>query len=167
MLVIGLVGEKLAGKDVAGTYLEKQHQAFYIKYSRIVDEILHILNLPINRPNEIALGKGLRESFNRNVLWEGMKKRIAETEAEIVVIGSIRLQDEFDAAKKMEAKTIYITAPAEVRYARSQERQEKEGESEQNFEEFMAVEKIWTEVEIPRLGKQCDFKIENLSLIHI
>src|SRR6185503_20292678 len=99
--VIGLVGERLTGKDQAGEYLRQKHQAFYIRYSHILDEILNVLNQPISRMNEINLGKALRELYQKNVLWDGMQKRISESQADLVVIGSIRLQDEFESVKAL------------------------------------------------------------------
>jgi dephospho-CoA kinase len=160
-LILGLVGEKLAGKDVMGNYLASHHRAFYIKYSQLLGEILNILDIPISRENEILLGKGLRDNFQKNVLWQGMKKRIEESTNEIKVIGSIRLEDEFNAAKELGAKMIYITAPAPTRYERFMHRREKADDGTQSMEEFIQKELGWTEVEIPKLGAKCDFAIEN------
>lgn len=160
-MVIGIVGEKLAGKDEAGAYLAQRHKAFYIKYSHLLDEILSLLDLPNSRRNEIDLGKGLRDAFQRSVLWGGLKKKILESPAEIKAIGSIRLQDEFDSAKAMGANIIYITAPPELRYRRSLERKEKADDGQQTLEQFAAQEQEWTEKDIPSLGAQADFKIEN------
>ncbi len=164
-MVIGLIGEKLAGKDEVGSYLINHHNAFYVKYSAILDEILTTLNQPISRDNEIRLGKGLREAFQKNVLWDGMTKRIKESDKDITVIGSIRLRDEFESAKALGAKTIYITAPEEMRYQRLAGRQEKTDDTTQTREEFSAQEKVWTEIEIPALGAECDFTIENTGTI--
>ncbi len=160
-LILGLVGEKLAGKDAAGSYLVEHHQAFYIKYSHILNEILEMLNMPISRENEILLGKGLRDNFQRNVLWQAMKKRLEESSQDIKVIGSIRLEDEFKAAKDLGAKMIYITAPAPTRYERFMNRREKTDDGTQSMEEFIHNERGWTEVEIPKLGAMCDYAIEN------
>jgi len=161
--VIGLVGERLTGKDQAGEYLRQKHQAFYIRYSHILDEILNVLNQPISRMNEINLGKALRELYQKNVLWDGMQKRISESQADLVVIGSIRLQDEFESVKALGAKMIYVTAPLDLRYERSKQRTEKVGEAEQSMDEFTEIERLWTEKEIPKLGAQCDFKIDNIG----
>jgi len=161
-MMIGLVGEKLAGKDEAAAYLQKKYGAFYVKYSHILDEILGMLDLPISRRNEIDLGRALRDTFKRNVLWGGIAKRLERSTANIKVVGSIRLEDEFELAKKLGAKIVYITAPIELRHQRLMEaRREKAEDGKQSFEDFVKQEREWTEKGIPALGAKADFRIEN------
>ncbi len=165
-MIIGILGEKLAGKDELAKYLQDQHGAFYVKYSQIIDEILNILNIPITRRSEIDLGHALRGQFKTNVFWAAMKKRISESWVELKVIGSIRLPDELADAKALGAKIIYITAPAELRYDRFMNlRREKGEDGKQTFEEFVAQEQEWTEIQIPQLGARADFKIENTGTL--
>ena len=91
-----------------------------------------------------------------------MKKQITESWADIKVIGSIRLPDELKDARDLGAKIIYITAPVELRYERFMNlRREKGDDGKQTFEEFSLQEQEWTEIQIPILGAQADFKIEN------
>ncbi len=161
-MIFGIIGEKLAGKDEAAKYLQTQHNAFYVKYSHIIDEILSILDLPITRRNEIDLGHALRDQFKTNIFWAAIKKRITESQAKIKVIGSIRLPDEFKDAQDLGAKIIYVTAPVELRYERFMTtRREKGEDGKQTFEEFSAQEREWTEIQIPELGLRANFKIEN------
>ncbi len=161
-MIIGIIGEKLAGKDVVAEYLQKRHSAFYVKYSQIIDEILNILDIPISRRNEIDLGHALRGQFKTNVFWAGMKKRILESTAHIKVIGSIRLPDEVNDAKTFGAKILYITAPIETRHDRlMNSRREKGEDGNQSFDDFVKQEQEWTEIQIPQLGTEADFKIEN------
>ncbi len=164
-MIIGLVGEKLAGKDVVAEYLEKKYGAFYIKYSTILDEILNILDLPVSRRNEIDLGAGLREAFKRSVLWGAVKKKVLESSADLKVIGSIRLEDEFESARSLGAKVLYVTAPIDLRYQRALVRREKTDDGQQTFEQFIAQEQEWTEAGIPELGKKADFRIENVGTV--
>ncbi len=165
-MIIGILGEKLAGKDEVAKYLIGQYGAFYVKYSNIIDEILSILDLPITRRNEIDLGHALRGQFNTNIFWAGMKKRIIESSSELKVIGSIRLPDELKDAQNLGAKIVYVTAPVELRYQRFMNlRREKGEDGKQTFEEFVAQEKEWTEIQIPELGLKGDFKIENTGTL--
>jgi hypothetical protein len=91
-MIIGIIVEKLAGKDEIGAHLEKKDGALYVKYSQILDNILAALDLPVSRRNEIDLGKALRGAFKRNVLWGGLRKMISESSASIKVISSVRLR---------------------------------------------------------------------------
>src|SRR3989344_9270058 len=94
-LIIGLVGEKLAGKDEAAKYLVKKYGAFHIKFSHLLDEILDILDIPKTRRNEIDLGLGLRRVFGADVLYHSLKKRALASKENMVVINGIRM-DEFE-----------------------------------------------------------------------
>ena len=61
---------------------------------------------------------------------------------------------------KLGAKIIYITAPAKLRYERLKQRKEQKDGSI-NFKAFLAQEQEWTEINIPKFGKQADYKITN------
>lgn len=164
-LIIGLIGERFAGKDEAADYLVQKHDAAHIKYSHVLDEILEELDLPITRRNEIDLGMALRKTFGENVLWGGMLKRIKQTWAGIVVINGIRFENEFKNVKDMGGKIIYITAPQNLLFERSKQRKEKEDDGEISMENFIKLENEATEIGIPDLGKKADYKIENLGKI--
>lgn len=158
--IIGLVGEKFAGKDVVANYLEKKHGAKHVRFSHLLDEILNILNLPISRRNEIDLGLGLRHIFGRSVLGPAVVKRVLDASEELIVVNGIRM-DEMEDIKKIGAKIIYITAPVNVRFERYQNRHEKQDDASMDLEHFISQEQEATEINIPALGKKADFKIEN------
>ena len=161
-LIIGLVGEKLAGKDTVAEFLVKNYGAFHIKFSHILDEIIDILDMPKTRRNEIDLGLGLREVFGPSALYKALKKRIEISTEPKVVINGIRM-DEFDKiVKELGAKTIYVTAPLEVRFARYLKRHEKVDDGKMNFEEFAKQDREeLTEKDIPQIGARANYKIEN------
>lgn len=161
-LIIGLVGEKLAGKDTVADYLVKKHRAFHIKFSKLLDEILDILDMPKTRRNEIDLGLGLRDVFGPEALYHSLKKRVLEAGALVVVINGIRM-DEFDKIiKDLGARTIYITAPLELRFERYQNRHEKADDGKMNLEEFARQDREErTEKGIPELGMRAEYHIDN------
>jgi dephospho-CoA kinase len=160
-LVLGLTGEKLGGKDTVADYLVKSHGAFHVRHSHLLDEILNILGLPVSRRNEIDLGMGLRRTFGEGVLGKAIKKRVEDSTSSLVVMNGIRFQDELENAKTVNAKIIYVTAPEAIRYERFLRRQEKADDARQTIEQFRQQEQEPTEVGIPALGAQADFKIEN------
>lgn len=159
-LILGLVGEKFAGKDAAANYLAEKYGAYHVRFSHLLDEILNILNLPISRRNEIDLGLGLRKVFGKSVLGPAVVKRIENSSSKFIVVNGIRM-DEMQDIKSLGAKIIYITAPAEVRFERYQKRHEKTDDASLDYGKFLEQEKELTEIGIPELGKQADYKIEN------
>jgi dephospho-CoA kinase len=160
-MIIGLIGARLSGKDTIAKYLEQNFQAFHIKYSHILDEILDILDQPKSRRNEIDIGMAMRSVFHEGVLNTAIKKRILNSNAKVKVINGIRFEDEFETAKTLGAKFIYITAPQDLLYKRFLERNQKPDDSTLTAQEFAALEKEPTENKISQLGEKADFKIEN------
>lgn len=161
-LLLGVVGEQFSGKDTVADYLVAKHGAFHIRQSHILDEILHILGLPISRRNEIDLGMALRSTFGVQAVGQAVAKRLAESDKELRVVQGIRFQEEFDIVKRFGGKMIYITAPPEIRYERAMKRQEKSDDQEKTYEQFLALEQTEpTETGIPKLGQQADYTITN------
>lgn len=160
-MIIGLVGEKLAGKDTAANYLAEKYGADHFRFTHILDAILEDLGMEISRKNEIDLGLGLRKIFGEHVLVNALEKRVLKSWAKLVVVNGIRM-DEMDVIKAWDdTKTIYITAPLDLRFERYGNRHEKADDAQMDLEEFTKAEKAPTEIAIPELGKKADYKIEN------
>ena len=161
-LVLGILGEKFSGKDVATEYLAGRFDTFSIRHSYILDEILATLGLPVSRRNEIDLGMALRGPFGTSVVGRAVEKRVKESDKDLRIIQSIRFQEEFDIAKKLGAIIIYLTASPDLRYQRAMARKEKADDQAHSYEEFLEMEeKEPTEIGIPALGQQADYRIEN------
>jgi dephospho-CoA kinase len=161
-LLLGIIGEQFSGKDTVADYLVAKHNAFHIRQSHILDEILDVLDLPISRRNEMDLGIALRKTFGTDTVGKAVEKRLRESNQELQVVQGIRFQEEFNIVRRLGGKMIYITAPAETRYQRAMQRQEKADDQTQTFDQFLETEKTEpTEVGIPGLGAKADVKIEN------
>lgn len=163
-LILGLIGERFAGKDAVSAYLVSRYGADHFRFSHILDDILKLLNLEISRRNEIDLGLGLRQIFGGQVLGPAIAKKVKASEKVLVVVNGIRM-DELEVIKALGIKTIYITAPIEMRFQRYQHRREKTDDASLNFENFVKQGSEATEIMIPELGKQADFKIENTGTL--
>lgn len=163
-LILGLIGERFAGKDVVAEYLKNRYGAEHFRFSHILDEILKLLNLEISRRNEIDLGLGLRQIFGGQVLGPAIAKKVKESGRDMVVVNGIRM-DEFEVIKALGAKTIFITAPVDIRFGRYLTRREKADDATMNFENFEKQGKEATEIGIPELGAKADFKIENIGTL--
>ena len=166
-MILGLVGEKLAGKDTVANYLVEKYAATHFRFTHILDALVEELNLPISRKNGIDIGLGLRKIFGEHVLINALEPRVRRSLASYRVVNGIRM-DELEIVKSWGAKIIYITAPIEIRFKRYKLRKEKADDAEMNFEQFKHQELSLTEVKIPELGAKADFKIENVgSLEHL
>ena len=163
-LILGVLGEKFAGKDAVANYLVEKHGADHFRFSHILDDILKLLNLPVSRGNEIALGLGLREIFGRQVLAPAIVKRVQESKKSLVVVNGLRM-DEVGEIKKVGGKIVYVTAPAELRFARYQNRHEKADDGSMDYIQFVGQEQSVTEVDIPVLGQKADFRIDNTGTL--
>jgi dephospho-CoA kinase len=62
--------------------------------------------------------------------------------------------------KNLGGKIIYITASPQKRWQRIQKRKEKK-DDKISYQKFLKLEKVKTEILIPRIGQKADFKIEN------
>ena len=159
-LVLGILGEKFAGKDAAADYLVAKHGAAHFRFSHILDDILKLLALPVSRKNETALGLGLRQIFGGQVLGPAILQRVQASGKALVVVNGLRM-DEVASLQQLGAKTLYVTAPAELRFERYRQRREKTDDGSVDFAAFLEQEQGPTEVGIPALGQAADFKIEN------
>lgn len=160
-MIIGLVGEKLSGKDTVAKYLIEKYGADHIRYSDTLDEILNLLDLPISRRNEIDLGLSLRSGFGKGVLNGAVKKKVSMSSAKHTIINGIRFSDEMATAEQLGALIIYITAPIAVRYERYLQRHEKSDDGIQSMNEFEKQETEETERIIAALGAQANHRIDN------
>lgn len=162
-LILALTGEKLAGKDTVAEHLKQAYGAVHFRHSQILDEILDILDLPISRRNEIDLGMGLRRVFGEGILNAAIVKKVRQASNPLIVVGGFRFPDEMKNVQALGAKTVYVTAPENVRYQRYLARREKSDDAQQTLEQFRQQEQEPTEIGIPALGAQADYKLENVG----
>ncbi len=161
-MVLVFVGEKLAGKEVSARYLIRKYGFKGYRFSKLLVDILKVLQLPISRLNEANLVSALRERFGGGVLAQAIKTSIQSAKQARVVIDGLRHPAEYEALKVLPGfKLIYLTAPLEVRYRRAKLRGEKAGESKMNLSDFKREEKLPTELFIRRLGKKAAVKLIN------
>lgn len=162
MLVLTLVGEKLSGKEVTANYLVKKHGFRQYRFSKILDDILRELSLPVSRVNEFNLVGALRERFGGGVLAEAIKAKIISSKNLKIVIDGLRHPAELESLKLLPGfKLVYITAPLDIRYQRALKRGEKAGESKFSLSDFKAEERLSTEQYINKMGRRAEIKLVN------
>jgi dephospho-CoA kinase len=163
-LILGVIGERSAGKDTLAQYLIDRYGAFAISHSRILDQILNILDLPISRRNEIDLGMALRGPFGEGVIAQALRKQVLAAPNRVKVVQSIRFPHEVKNVRSLGGRIIFIEAPLSVRYQRAQKRREKTDDNI-SFEQFQAMQREPTEIGIADLKEQADIVLGNQGTV--
>ncbi|MBL8031880.1 MAG: hypothetical protein JNK33_06205 [Candidatus Doudnabacteria bacterium] len=161
-IIIGLIAQKLAGKDTVAEYLVQKHGAVSYAGGHILNDILAILGQTVSRDNETKLAVSLREAFGEEVLNSAILNRLQGVQAQLKLINGIRKPKEFIQAQQAGVRTVYIHSTPEVRFARYQNRQEKVDDGTLSFSEFIQQdEQSPTERDIVAIGEQAEFRLEN------
>lgn len=163
-IVIGLIGQKLTGKDTVAQYLAERYGAVTVVYSHVLDEVLRILDQAVSRENEMRLAVGLRSAFGDAVLNAAVLKRIKDQPNGIRLVNGIRRPEEAEQALAAGVRLVYVSASPEERYRRYMLRQEKQDDGTLSFEAFMEQDATSpTEKDIPALQALCEYTIQNES----
>jgi len=137
-MIIGLTGENCAGKSTIAEYLKKK-SFYYYSLSDVIREELKAEGKAITRENLIKKGNGMREKFGPDILATKLAQKMHDDKN--YVVDSIRNPAEVEALKKLGRFFLfYVTAPAQVRFARIKSREREE--DPQTFEAFQEIEKL-------------------------
>lgn len=164
-IVIGLVGQKGSGKGTFSTLLQKllpDKQIAKIKSSDILLQTLSLWSLTPTRENFQKLAVAMDQTFGLGTLTQAVEQQINTIQADIIIYDGVRWETDVEMIKKFpQSKLVYVTANPSLRYQRAKARNEKAGENEITFTQFMKEEQAHTEVFIPQIGAQADFTITN------
>lgn len=163
-LIIGLIGEKSAGKGTVAKYLIDKYGAKHYGTSRILRRTIEDLHLPVTRDNLVKLALVLKEGFWHSIVIDALIKDMEQNGSDIIIADGIRMHGDvkpFIEKYGDQFKLIYVTADMKLRYERAKQRKEKVGEDTMSFEEFIAEEARLTEVSIHEIGAKADYKINN------
>lgn len=162
---IGIVGEKGSGKAVFTSIVQKllpNKRVASFRFSQPVREILGILDKEISRKNFTTLMTALRKGFNdEGILYPAVKKLLRSVEADIITIDGIRKPEEVKIVREVNGILLYITANQRLRFERRSRDPENSDEPGMTFEAFAEQELAPTEIDISKIGKTADAKIEN------
>ena len=161
-MIIGLVGEFGTGKGTAAAYLQKKYKAEVLKFSHILNDILHRLRQDVTRNNHRII-TALRKEFGEDII---AKTLIADIEArnknKLIVIDGFRKLEELRAFKELNGFVlINLTASPKSRYERLTKRNEKRDDQEKKYNDFLREHKNDSDKDIVKVGKQADFQIDN------
>ena len=163
-VIIGLIGEKGAGKGTVSDRIIKKYGAVHYGTSKILRRTLEDLYLPVTRDNLIKLALVLKEGYGPSIIIDSLIRDMEKDKADIIIADGIRMHGDVEPFRKKYGKNfylIYVTADLKLRYERTKLRKEKAGESEATLEQFLEEEGKLTEISIHEIGKTADFKINN------
>lgn len=169
-VVIGLVGEKRAGKrtfvDLFLRVMDRKiwspSHAHY-EFSEPLGRTLEDLGLPKTRPNYQKLSKTLKKNFGGDTVMKGVQLLLENEMADLIFADGVRWPADEKLIRDFANNfLVYITASQQTRYQRTLiSSNSKVGEKMTTWEEFLETEKAETELQIPDIGSRADFKISN------
>jgi uridine kinase len=165
-MVIGLIGENRSGK---GTFVEilkaiipSSITIVRIGFSDAIKETLKIWNISLTRENLQILPQVMDQCFGKGSLSKAVKKQIENRPENIVIADGVRWLTDAAMIRQFHPYLfVYLTANSDKRFERLKSSNEKFGESDTTFDQFLNQEKAPNEVLIPQIGAEADFKIEN------
>lgn len=163
--VIGVVGKIGSGKGTFTNILKELMPQASIKQLRsgeVLKETLDLWNIPATRENLQDLFAMMDKEFGVGALSRAMKLRIEGTEADIVIFDGVRRGTDYRAITELKNNLlVYIVANPAVRFNRIKDRNEKVGESDLTFEQFLKQDEAESEREIYSIGRRANLSINN------
>ena len=122
---------------------------------------LERLDIPIKRPEQSILSKGLRDMFGGGILTHAIYvDALKRPERKIVFDGMRWFGDLEEYRKTPNSCVLVVTAPIELRHQRSL-RRSKPGEGSLTLDEFIEMDNGLAETEIAAISEYADFTIVN------
>lgn len=165
-LILGIVGEKSSGKSIVFEYLKRKPGVRVARFSDVLNDVLRRLYLDEkNRLYQGRLAEALRTTFGVEVLARAVLTDTDKRKAAAVLDGVRKLGEYRWLRRQPRFKLLYVTAPARLRWQRAQARNQRR-DDRVSFREFQAIERLPHEIEIPKIGKQADVRIDNIGTKH-
>lgn len=161
-VILGIIGEIGSGKDTVTAYITKNYPSGYIRYSKILRDILDLLSLPLDREHYATLAQALRDTFGEDMLSRAVYEQMQEVDATVVVADGIRREGELSYFKQFPAfHALFIETDIHKRYERILERNQKADDTTKTFEEFRADHERTADKQVKDLKVHADFVINN------
>ena len=166
MKTIALVAENGAGKGLFVEMMKKllpKYRIASVRFSDVLCDILDMLGKERSRDNIDSLVTALRSAFDdEGILNDAMRKRLADTKADIVILDGLRKEKEIPAVRERQGILVYIAADQRVRYERRRQVAEKPDELNMTWEQFSVQANADPQVHIRHIGEtMADVTIEN------
>ena len=166
MKTIALVAENGAGKGLFVETIKKllpRYRIVSVRFSDVLCDILNTLGKERSRDNIDVLVTALRTAFNdEGILNDAMRKRLADTQADIVILDGLRKEKEVEVVHERLGILVYIAADQRVRFERRRQVAEKPDELNMSWEQFAVQANAAPQIAIRSIGETlADVTIEN------
>jgi dephospho-CoA kinase len=159
--VIGIVGGPGTGKDTIAKLLPAvlEQSVEILSFSRlIIEEYCKPLRIEPTHHNLQFIGNAIRPEW----IHERIYKEIEKSQANYFVIPSIRREEDFLFVRSFPKHLlIAVEAAPATAHARMKLRNEKPGEDQLTWEEYLVLCNAPIDQEVPKLMKQADVAIDN------
>ncbi len=160
-LYLAIIGHTATGKE--SSYLAAK-EAFAGKltvsihhFSDPLSEVLDLLYLEKSRPNQQLLSTILRQAFG-NIIF----KRVLADSADIVYLDGVRRPKDVEMLKNLPNSFLgYVYAPPIEAHKRLVIRNDRPGDAEKTWEQFLAEQSAEAESLIETLWPMADFELDN------
>ncbi len=169
-LVLGITGEKRAGKDefakilfdLIGLFPSMALTRYAIfRYSDMIAKCLDELDIDKSRKNMQLFSPIIEAAYGAGVFSRAMTRKVLLAGLDLAVIVGVRWPSDLAELRKVGGTLVYVTANERIRFERARASSEKLDEAGMTWEKFMEQENAPTEIHIPAIGAQADFRLEN------
>lgn len=166
-IIIGLVGPIKAGKTTIAEYLEKEYHALCPRYSDPLFEILKICGQTKPSRGDLQwLSTELRGRLGENLLAKIMFSRIQELKSKVIVLDGVRRFTDVELMTDMpEFILVSVDTDPKIRWQRMVKQDEKDGDEDKIYEQFLQDEKQESELQIRDVMAKVNYRIDNNSTL--
>lgn len=161
-IIVGFTGPIASGKDASKKYLEEKYQGKSFRFSTVMRDILSRLDLEINRVNLSNVSRCLRETFGEDLFAKTMARDVMADPTEVIIVDGIRRLADIAYLKNVPGfHLISIDADPKIRHTRLINRGENADDANKTFDQFLADHQLETELSIPAVMAEANFRINN------
>lgn len=173
--ILAIIGRSGAGKEtvykIVKDELKDICEVSIHHFSDPLNEILEILKLPKERPNQQTLSTILRQSslkkHDGNIAGEELlggviKERALADTAFVVSLDGVRRPQDITMLRSFpDAFLVLVTAPVEKSLDRIRKRNDRPGDATKTLEQFLIEQSAETETRIDEIGREADIIFDN------
>ena len=133
-----------------------------IKFSDVLYDTCRLWYKEPTRENLQLIPQCMEFGFGKGALSDIVRARIGACTSDIVIADGVRWKTDEDLLRSFPSNLlVYVTASPKTRFRRLRGRNEKKGEGELTWTQFMRESSAPNEVLIPEIGSRADFVIYN------